>query len=591
MLWNLCFALSAAALLAALAAAARPRGGSRRPFQTLFAGVFAAVFLGLLPILAPQLAGERAFALKLVLYDALQTIRVFILGIGAEVIFDALPVETTAVSGVYSAYMTVLFFLAPLLTFGFIISLFRSALSSLRYLLRWNRDAYVFSELNDRSLTLAADLRAHHPKALLVFAGVNRDDERLLAETAEAAGALRAILLTRDMLSFDFARHSPEARITFLAIGEDESENVSLALRLLERYREREHTDLFVFSAGAEGELLLSGAQWGQIRLRRVDDVRSLVYRYLYTDGAELFDSAVPSAEGTREIRAAIVGLDGCGTELLRALAWFCQMDGYTVTLDAFDPDERAADRFAALCPELMSERNHGACVPEESSVAIRVHAGAVPGTKSFADAFAALGGATFVFVSLGSDERNISAAADLRMLSERAGAHPVIRAVVRRPEAAEALASATNYRGQSYAISPLGDLRQQYSEQVLLGTELERLALQRHLKWGEEREFWQYAYNYRSSMASAVHMHARAHCGVAGAGKAEDTLTQAERDALERLEHRRWNAYMRSEGYVYSGSPEKSSRNDLGKMHHDLVVFDALSEAEKRKDSSVGSL
>ena len=47
---------------------------------------------------------------------------------------------------------------------------------------------------------------------------------------------------------------------------------------------------------------------------------------------------------------------------------------------------------------------------------------------------------------------------------------------------------------------------------------------------------------------------------------------------------------YMRAEGYIYSGSPEKSSRNDLAKMHHDLVDFSSLTEEEKRKDSRVGS-
>ena len=55
-------------------------------------------------------------------------------------------------------------------------------------------------------------------------------------------------------------------------------------------------------------------------------------------------------------------------------------------------------------------------------------------------------------------------------------------------------------------------------------------------------------------------------------------------------LEHRRWNAYMRSEGYIYSGSPKKSSRNDLGKMHNDLVCYAGLDEEEKRKDSRVGT-
>lgn len=73
-------------------------------------------------------------------------------------------------------------------------------------------------------------------------------------------------------------------------------------------------------------------------------------------------------------------------------------------------------------------------------------------------------------------------------------------------------------------------------------------------------------------------------------AEKTDETLTDQERVIIERLEHRRWNAYMRAEGYIYSGSPEKPSRNDLAKMHNDLVEYSSLSEEEKRKDSRVGT-
>ena len=75
-----------------------------------------------------------------------------------------------------------------------------------------------------------------------------------------------------------------------------------------------------------------------------------------------------------------------------------------------------------------------------------------------------------------------------------------------------------------------------------------------------------------------------------AGADKREEELTLQERDIIETLEHRRWNAYMRAEGYVYSGSKESSSRNDLGKMHHNLIRYADLTEEDKRKDSRVGS-
>lgn len=145
-------------------------------------------------------------------------------------------------------------------------------------------------------------------------------------------------------------------------------------------------------------------------------------------------------------------------------------------------------------------------------------------------------------------------------------------------------------YVGEYNSSYAIGDMETSYSEEMLLGSELEHLALERHLKWGQEEEFWQYEYNYRSSMASAIHMKARIACGISGADKKEEDLTPEERNTIETLEHRRWNTYMRTEGYVYSGSPNKSSRNDLAKMHHDLVNYESLTEEDKRKDSSVGT-
>ena len=109
-------------------------------------------------------------------------------------------------------------------------------------------------------------------------------------------------------------------------------------------------------------------------------------------------------------------------------------------------------------------------------------------------------------------------------------------------------------------------------------------------MKWGEEEAFWQYEYNYNSSVASALHMQARIACGIPGAEKKEEELSPEETQIISALEHRRWNAYMRSEGYIYSGSPDRRSRNDLAKMHHDLVDYKALSDDEKKKDTKVGT-
>ena len=275
---------------------------------------------------------------------------------------------------------------------------------------------------------------------------------------------------------------------------------------------------------------------------------------------------------------------------MVKALTWYGQMDGYKLELHAFDKDPLAEEKFVALAPELMSEDYNGADVEGEAQYQITVHSGIDVDTITFANEIAKLNNATYVVVALGDDDVNIRTAVNLRMYFERLKIHPVIQAIVYNSQQRKALEGIENYRKQAYDIRFIGDLDSSYTEAVIIDSELENDALRRHLKWGKEEEFWTYLYNYRSSMASAIHMKARIACGIPGANKTEEELTGEEQKTIETLEHRRWNAYMRAEGYVYSGSNDKSSRNDLAKMHHDLVDFSSLTEEEKRKDSAVGT-
>ena len=590
MIWNICFILSLALLLSAAIWAIKTSGTYKSnriftPFHIIFAGVFLAVFTGLTPVQFHLLAGEAGFLLKFFIFNILQTIQVFTLDAGTDLILEHISGAATPLNGAYSVYMSVLFFIAPVFTFGFVISLFKNLIETLNYTLHYFDDVYAFSEISEKSLLLAESIRANNKDALLVFTNVDREEGNILSEHIESAKQLRAILLKKNIVAANLTRHSSKSQMYLFAIGEKENENLIESLKLLDKYRTRKNTHLYTFSSGTEGELLLAGAARGEVRLRRVNEVRSLIYRFLYDEGDRLFSSATETKNGQKNIHIVITGLGQYGTEILKAVTWFSQMDGYSLTVDVFDRDELAGEKFAALCPELMEQH------PGETEYDIRIHSGVDVRTKAFAHMLAELDRISFVFVCLGDDEININQAANLRMLCERLGHKPVIKTIVYNTEENNALHNIVNYRGQAYGIEPMGDLSTSCSQELLLGSDLERLALERHLKWGEEEAFWQYEYNYRSSMASAIHMKAKIACNIPGADQKEADLTLAQRDNLERLEHRRWNAYMRSEGYVYSGSLVKSSRNDLGKMHHDLVDFDSLTEEEKRKDSSVASL
>ncbi len=242
-----------------------------------------------------------------------------------------------------------------------------------------------------------------------------------------------------------------------------------------------------------------------------------------------------------------------------------------------------------------MSPEYNGVSVCGEAEYSIRIHSGCDVSSKSFTDLISDIDDATYVFVSLGSDELNTATAVKLRMIFERKGAKPIIHSVIINSGTKETLENARNSAGQPYAIDYIGDIKSSYSESVIIDSELEEDSFRRHKSYcggdiEKEEDFWRYEYCYHSSVASALHAKARIKCGISGAEKKEEELSENEREIIESLEHRRWNAYMRSEGFVYSGSDERSSRNDLAKTHNNLVVYSVLSDEDKRKDSRIST-
>ncbi len=349
-------------------------------------------------------------------------------------------------------------------------------------------------------------------------------------------------------------------------------------------YRKRENTRLYFFDDTVNGKLLTENADCGKIIIQRVNEPQRVVSSLLYDRGTEIFDSAVEITDtGEKKITAVIVGTDKTAEEMFRALPWMCQMTGYRLEIHVFSSDERADEHLTALCPELLDETHNGYFADDdEANYKIEIHPYVMPEYAGFEKTFSTIGDVSFVFVSRGSDEENVSDAVTVRMLSERYGYHPRIWVVTGEKVAAEKVAKGMlcNHRKQGYDISFVGDIESAYSRDAVLFSELEKVALARHMKWGAEEEFWRIEYCYRSSIASAIHKKYKLYCGVPGAEKEPCDRNEKERQLLRRLEHKRWNAYMRSEGYVYN-----ETRNDLAKAHNCLKPFSELPEKEQMKD------
>lgn len=616
--WIIFLVLSALCLMIAIVCAIVVGKSKHRsdkimdPPKILFAGVVVSAVLLFAPIYLYSFRAGSCGVLEAILIAIHNVIRLFVVDGEFEFVLTNLYPISGWLLRCYTVLFSILFVLAPLLTFNFVLSFFKTFSAYKKYLTHFYCDVFIFSELNDRSLTLAKSLYESQPKKrFFIFTDVFENHTEQSFERMERARAIGAVCFPNDIVNFRFSFYLKSSHLHFFAIGEDQSENNVQALKIIEHFNDRENTNLYVFSTLAETEILMSNSinrlikveklpkgEDGKeeekiilpkIKVRRINEVRSLINQTLYTKGYEtIFDKAYADANGLKKIHAVVLGMGQHGTEMTKSLAWFCQMDGYRIEINSFDLDANAEDRFKALCPELMDEKFNGHFeVADDAKYKISVHAGVDVNTKRFDDILLSLPRTTYVFVALGNDEANIAAAIKLRTLLTGRGytPAPVIQAVVYDSDKKAALSGCANYSQMKYDIDFIGDLRTSYSEEVILASEIEQAGLSRHLKWGAEYTFWMYDFNYKSSVASAIHRQMKKQCGIAGIEKALDQRTQQELWAIRVLEHSRWNAYMRSEGFVYSGSLEKSSRNNLAKRHNCLVRFYELPLSEQVKD------
>lgn len=566
------------------------RGRFFSPVKCILASAFVSAVILFIPIHLQQFANNFWGVVKSLLLSIHSTMRLFVLdGEFDGVIAFASGVSNEVVRAGYTLVAALLYVLAPTLTFGFVLSFFKNVSAYRDLLCRYASDVYVFSELNEQALVLAESIKSKNRRSLIVFTDVFENNEESIFELCEKAKELKAICFKKDIVDINWKFHSKSRHVSLFAIGENESENIEQSIKLVDYYGDLPNFRLFVFSASAESEVLFNTAVDGGMRVRRVNAIRSLINQTLYQNGYSLFENAIDN--GTQKlISVVLVGLGQYGTEMLRALSWFCQMDGYQVEINVFDKNPMAEEKFTMLCPELMSPERNGTSISGEAQYKITIHSGVDVESIKFSHCLKALSQVSHVFIALGDDAQNTKAAISTRILCERNNQHPRIQAIVHNPLKKKALETITDYRGHKYNIEFIGDLYSSYSEDVIIDSELESIALKRHLKWGKESDFWAYEFNYRSSIAAAIHLKMRVLCNIPGASKKEDELSQEERKIIEELEHRRWNAYMRAEGYIYSGSTAPESRNDLAKIHNDLVPFKLLSDEEKRKDSRVGT-
>ena len=372
-------------------------------------------------------------------------------------------------------------------------------------------------------------------------------------------------------------------------------------------------------------------------------------------DDSELDRRALYAAS---QRRILIVGAGNMGTAFLKGALWSGQSNEVQMHIDVIDVRAEDAQRRLALeCPEIsgmLGTRDPDD--PHDEAYDVEYHAYDVF-SGEFETLMREHGGeVTYAFVALGDDLLTAQAARRLRELLERSrvnggeasAALPPIVAVIDDTLVAASVEDAASPKGQPYHITTVGSTESLFSYENVFHPKLERWAMNLNAAyWGcfdaseDERKkmmsganssFDAVEYNRVSSRSSAVFLkrHLFEFCRAVESGKApaadmakglqlpsvhDWTLpldnpafsaaleaydafinaSDSSREPFQELEHRRWNAFMRTLGYercsekaletINASLPEGSKRQNcdhLSKLHICLVPFNQLDEVNK---------
>ena len=616
-----------------------------KAFYVFAAGVFISSTIAFIPLYLPLYETNYAPPIMTFLSSIHNSIRLFIVDCDMSFILEQTASMPAFWENAYLFFFGVVFIVSPLLTISVVLSFFAEVSAHFKYtVFCYNKDVYIFSELNERSISLAKSLKQNDPSRVIIFTDVYKKDDETTSELIEQAKEVSAILYKSDITVANFRFHSKNTKMYFLVIGLDEVENIDHVIHLASPAKtkgkkhiydaigydyEREDTRIILFSRSFSSEQHISVLNPKFVKIRRVNDIQSLIYNLLDKNGNQIFESAIETGNtvynpttGKQDkemlISALVIGLGMHGTEMVKALSWFGQMYPYKLEINAFDKSANAASVFRSSYPDLYDcdpsdpdspefkedgTRYHNGdyTTPGEAHYKINIHTKADITLSEFDEEIKKLTNTTYVFVSLGSDDLNIKASIKLRILFRRLGLNPIIHTIIYNPNSQVVLISDNNQSKESYSVIPFGNRSTTYSEECVLNSQLEKDALERHMKYvnhlieeknitgaerdkmlaQEEETFWRYDYNYRSSVASIIHTKYKKICKVPGSDKASPAdRTEDEKVFYRILEHKRWNAYVRSEGYVFT-----PVRDRLAKTHNLLVPFDKLPYSEQIKD------
>ena len=472
---------------------------------------------------------------------------------------------------VYFVAVNILFLITPALTVSFIISYLEKLVDHVKFSLSKKKRTIIFSELNDKSLILARDY-VNDKKCSIVFANVKEKNDI----------KIKSIKLLEKVTDIKI---NSKNEVIFYIISSNEEKNLNEALELIDKYKDRDNTKIYVLDDNEEAPIILDSTDKGKIDVDIINEKERAIFNLL--SNKPLFLNAI-----NKTISILIVGCGNIGKEFLRDSVWCSMLPNYKLKILVIDNNaDIIKEKINVEMPELLN--NYDITFVNED----------IKSNKSI-EMIKSNNDINYIMVSMENDDKNIETAIMLRRLFLREfDREPIINLYIENDFKQEQVISLSNERGDSYKLNAFGSIDDLYRQNNIVDIELEKLAQQIHLTYDPlDKELKRYnsrEYNKRTSRACALHIKYKLFA-VLGDKYTEDMNKNLElfrkkynskiEQELSKNEHDRWNAYMRSIGYVYVSTDEvknyykktKHHVNYLARMHPALVSYDKLDDVSK---------
>lgn len=472
----------------------------------------------------------------------------------------------------YFIVIIILFLAAPLLTVSFIIAYFEKLTTYIKLAFSKNKKLYIFSDVNDKSLTIAKNI-IKRKSGTVVFANTK---EKLDIN-------IKSVKISKEITDVHI---NSKNDIIFYMISENEEKNLNDTLKLIDKYKNRDKTKIYVINKSEEAPIILDSMDKGKVVVDVINEKERAIFNLL--NDKPLFLNTIDNT-----ISLLIVGCGNIGKEFLKDSVWCAMMPDYKLKILIIDVNaDKIKDNISVEMPELLDNYDITFLNADiKSNISMKE-------LKSKKDI-------NYILVATGNEDKNVDISIMLRRFFLREfNREPIINLYVENEYKQKQISTLVNEKGYSYDLNAFGNIHYLYKKNSIIDSELERLAIQVHLSYDpEDVELHRYnlrEYNKRSSRASALHIKYKLYSVL------KDKFTDDMKENLKlfrniyspkiekiliKNEHDRWMAYTRSIGYVYASLDEvakyyqknKHYIHYLARMHPALVEFNELDNVSKK--------